>query len=200
MDSYDFQHDLGLELPIYTERLMLRPFMPGDGKIVFEAVEESRETFKQWMTWVDLTQRWEDSEAEAKEFYESVKKKEALPLIAFNKDGRMVGCGGYITLNFHVPSGEIGYFVRESEQGKGYAKEMAAAMTLYGFRALNLKRVVILCHKDNHKSRAIPEQLGYELELVAKGIATRPGANGLEFGHQYVRFSDDGLERFKVKW
>lgn len=43
---------LDLPMRITTERLIIRPVMPGDGKQIFEAIEESRDSLSQWHDWV----------------------------------------------------------------------------------------------------------------------------------------------------
>ncbi len=72
-----------------------------------------------------------------------------------NSDDRIVGV---IDLRHHINTpvlrawgGHIGYSVRPSERGKGYAKEMLR-QNLLRAKQLNLSRVMITCDHDNHAS------------------------------------------------
>ena len=72
-----------------------------------------------------------------------------------NSDDRMVGV---IDLRHHINNpvlrvwgGHIGYSVRPSERGKGYAKEMLRQNLLCA-KQLGLSRVMITCDHDNHAS------------------------------------------------
>lgn len=60
---------INFPMPLTTKRLIIRPLMPGDGSKLFEAIEESRASLRPWLGWVDSIKTWEDSEANAREFF-----------------------------------------------------------------------------------------------------------------------------------
>jgi ribosomal-protein-serine acetyltransferase len=190
---------LDLPLSIKTQRLVIRPVMPGDGKEIFAAIEKTRETLGKWLPWVHKVRSWEDTEKTAREFYAGFILREKLNFALFHK-GHYVGSCGINGLNWDVPSAHIGYWCRASAQGKGFCREGAAALTLYAFQVLGLKRLTILCDDRNHKSAAIPEALGYELETRALGLLANEGAGDLTLSRRYVRFSSKGLEDWNATW
>jgi RimJ/RimL family protein N-acetyltransferase len=188
-----------LPVPITTARLTIRPMMPGDGKQVFEAIDESREAFSRWHDWVESTRTWEDSECKAREFYANFILRKELTFAVFGQE-KLIGICGYNDPNWSIPSAAIGYWCRVSEQGKGYIREATAALTLYAFQQIGFKRLTILCDDENVKSAAIPEALGFALETKAKGLIPKPGSKELSLCRQYVRFDAQGLEEWEARW
>ncbi|MEE0499775.1 MAG: GNAT family N-acetyltransferase [Streptococcus sp.] len=81
----------------------------------------------------------------------------AVQLVAFARDGQAVG---FLNLRLRLSAypleegGHIGYSIRPSERGKGYAKE-ALRQGLQVARSKNIKRVLVTCDCDNAASRAV---------------------------------------------
>jgi RimJ/RimL family protein N-acetyltransferase len=59
---------------------------------------------------------------------------------------------------------EVGYHVRRSLQGRGYATEAAAASRDYGSDVLGLDRLIAIIHPDNVASQRVAEKIGLSLE------------------------------------
>ena len=59
---------------------------------------------------------------------------------------------------------EIGWSIHPDYQGKGYASEAAAALLEYGFKRLNLHRVVATCDTRNAASMRVMEKIGMHCE------------------------------------
>ncbi len=55
---------------------------------------------------------------------------------------------------------EVGWAVHRDEWGKGYATEAAREMMEWGFRELNIHRIVAFCHAENAASVRVMEKLG----------------------------------------
>ena len=186
---------LDLPMPIKTKRLVICPMMPGDGQEVFKAIDESRDLFSLWLPWVGDVKTWEDSEITAHEFYAGfIQRKNMNLVIKYNQ--QIIGMCGFNTLNWHISSGSIGYWCLKSEQGKGYIKEAVAALTIYAFKIMNLKRISILCDDENIKSIRVAKSLGYTLETRAKGLLENLRGKDLTYARRYVRFDPSGLEDF----
>ncbi len=86
----------------------------------------------------------------------------------FDRSGdRLLGSTGLHTR----PGGnarEIGYWISTSHVNKGYATEAVSALIKIGFDIENLDRIEIHCDPENHKSRRIPERLGFTHEATLK--------------------------------
>ncbi|OPZ83056.1 MAG: Acetyltransferase (GNAT) family protein [bacterium ADurb.Bin429] len=78
------------------------------------------------------------------------------------RDGRIVGIlklRHRLTPALENYGGHIGYAVRPSARGRGYACRMLA-LALEHARALGLRRVLLTCNPDNHASARVIEKNG----------------------------------------
>lgn len=86
--------------------------------------------------------------------------------LLLNRDGRALGeirLRPYLTLPFERHNGHIGYNVRPSERGKGYATRMLALM-LEKARTLGLERVMLPVEGENPASFRVIAKNGGTLE------------------------------------
>ena len=63
---------------------------------------------------------------------------------------------------------EIGFFFNSQYQGKGYAKESAAALMDYAFNTKGIRRITARCDSLNLKSRKLLEKLKMRKERELK--------------------------------
>ncbi|GAB2691059.1 GNAT family N-acetyltransferase [Kitasatospora kifunensis] len=63
-----------------------------------------------------------------------------------------------------LPAVEIGWRLKRSAWGHGYATEAARTVLALGFEELGLDRVVSICHVDNHASANVMTKLGLTLD------------------------------------
>jgi RimJ/RimL family protein N-acetyltransferase len=190
---------LNLPMPISTKRLTIRPMMPGDGHKVFELIDESRNEFKKWFHWVNSVQTWQDSEKTTREFYSGFILRKTFNFVIF-KGSTLIGLCSFNDPNFEIPSCALGYCLNSNMQGNGYMQEAVSAITLYAFKQIGFKRVIILCNNENERSINLAERLDFKLELVAKGLISKPGDDNLILSRSYVRFDIEGLTNEEVSW
>jgi ribosomal-protein-serine acetyltransferase len=162
-----------------TERLVLRSYDPRDeaqASLLFDAIEENRAHLVEYMSWPDAHQKVEDTRA----WIRAVRGKfENMTDFAFGmyarEDGRFVGGAGMHVRGEPAPVAiELGYWLRSSEIGKGYAREATRTLAKMAIERARAERVVIRAQVDNARSRRIPELLGFQLEGIARrGIRIR---------------------------
>jgi len=83
-------------------------------------------------------------------------------------DQNIVGVIGYNHIDWANRIGHMGYWLAASFQGQGMMTIACQALMDHAFTALNLDRLVIACATENHRSRAIPERLGFHHEGTAQ--------------------------------
>lgn len=172
------QRALLLDIPeeIDTTRLLLRAAKSGDGPAAFEAVRESVDELRPWMPWVHPAPRLEGS----LEYHAAARAKwygrEMLDFQWVDKSSmRLVGKGGFHTINWEVPKFEIGYWVRSSMAGRGYCTEAVRALVAFARRELGAERLEIRSDPRNLKSRHVAEKCGFRLEGIFWRNKTAPG-------------------------
>lgn len=191
---------IDIPMPIHTPRLMIRNVLPGDGAAMYEVKKETWDDLALWMPWTNLgLGTVDDAEKVIRENHAKYILRQDMMMTAFNKAGHMVAMTGLHRFDWEFRRFEIGYYVRKSAMGQGYATEIANALTRFAFNALNARRVEICAATENVASRRVIEKLGYDLETLTKADALLP--DGTPTGHaNYVRYNTDALPELAVSW
>lgn len=94
-------------------------------------------------------------------------------------DGTVVGSCG---LHARLGPGrlEVGYWVRSSHTGRGFASLAAAGLTAEALRLEDVGQVEIHCDRANQRSAMIPRRLGFRLVEVLPDDVLAPGEEGVE--------------------
>ena len=95
----------------------------------------------------------------------------AIQLVSFDVAGQALGFLNLrLRLNDYLleKGGHIGYSIRPSERGKGYAKE-ALCQGLQVAKEKNIKRALVTCSTENPASRAVILANGGQFEDVRNG-------------------------------
>jgi RimJ/RimL family protein N-acetyltransferase len=157
-------HVLEPSYPLETERLLLRPFEPGDFDALFAM--HSRADVAQWLPW---DARTEDDVRVALEKKlkgaRVVEEGDTLTLAALLKPtGELVGDFILHYASREHRAAEIGFIVHPDHQRRGYATEVATVLLDLGFRDLKLHRVYGRVEARNGASARVLEKLGMRRE------------------------------------
>jgi len=129
------------------------------------------------MPWAHEHQSVEHSEAYARHAQADFLARRDLPLqLYLRDDGTFVGGSGLHRIDWAVPRFEIGYWVRTSMAGSGFATEATRRIAQFAFQDLDAERVEIWCDARNERSAAVATRAGFALE--ARLNHNRIGADG----------------------
>lgn len=167
--------DEALREPIRTERLVLRCWRPDDAPLLKEAIDASLPALQQWMPWATTEPSPVESLAtRLANFRRAFQEGRSWTFGVFDADeARVIGGTG---LHPRTEPGrlEIGYWIRSSETGRGYATEIAAALVDRAFTLHGVDAVEIRCDARNAASAAVPRRLGFRLDATLVGDSPAP--------------------------
>jgi len=137
---------------IETERLIIRRFSPDDWKDLYEYL--SKEQVVKYEPYGIYSE--EDCKNEA--YKRST--NEAFWAVCLKSNKKLIG---NIYFNQQEPkefqNWEIGYVFNPEYYGNGYATESCKAIIDYGFKKLNVRRIVAMCNPENVSSWKLLECL-----------------------------------------
>ncbi|MGN2246891.1 GNAT family N-acetyltransferase [Frateuria sp. GZRR35] len=149
--------------------LLLRPWQPEDAPALHTAVQESLETVGRWLPWCHAGYDLDEARAWIRHCREGWAGDEHFAFGVFERDsGALLGSVGLSQRNLVHRSASLGYWVRQSRQGQGVARQAARVAAHFGFDRLRLVRIEIVALPDNHASRRTAEQAGARFEVIAR--------------------------------
>ena len=180
---------LELPMPIITPRLKIVSCDPEYAADLLQAKNESMPQLREWMSWAhNKEQTLEELTAQMREWYAKFILREELMLLAYTHEDELVVATGFHRVDWKIPRADIGYWCKTSAQGNGYVTEAANALTRYAFEVLKFRKVTIHVDKENTKSAAIPQRLGFLHEYDDLGCITKPNDDALRTKSVYSRF------------
>jgi RimJ/RimL family protein N-acetyltransferase len=154
---------------VETPRIVLRCWSPEDAPLAKTAEDESRDHLRTFMPWADHAPEHLGEIIDRLRLFRSwFDAGEDFLFGAFSKDdGRCIGGAG---LHPRVGKGgiEIGYWTHVDHLRKGYATEMAGALTRAAFELGRMRWVEIRCATKNVESAGVPPKLGFVHEATLK--------------------------------
>lgn len=150
---------------VVSDDIALRLCQLEDAEALFSLVDKNRDHLRKWLGWVDKTQTIDDS----RDFI----RQTTIGFMQGTRYGLGVDYYGELVgmMGLHQTVGEVnlGYWLDEAHQGQGIISTCTHYLTELALRELGVNRIIIRCATDNHRSRAVPERLGYTHEGKARG-------------------------------
>lgn len=150
----------------HTERLLLRPFRRRDIDTLYRAVNASKTELAEFLPWANRSYTRATAASFVRDSIRSWKETRAYDFsIRRPRDpARHIGNVSiwHVSRPFH--HGEIGYWIRTDETGRGIATEAARAALRIGFEELGMHRIVMRVALGNVSSERIAGKLGFVRE------------------------------------
>lgn len=186
----DPQH-IAIPTELQTSRLLLRPFGQHDAPALHEAIAESIAELRQHLghlPWVAATPTLESAQIRCRQAEAAFLLRTDVPFLAFSRDsGRLVASIGLHRIDWNLPRVEVGYWVRTSELGKGYASEGVNRLVAWALDELRAVRVELVADEQNRGSRAVAERCSFVLEGIHRNASL--GLDGTRRHHcMYARY------------
>jgi diamine N-acetyltransferase len=137
----------------------------------------SRKDLPDFITWLNDPQVRENlpiyyplSEEEEEKWFAATRelKVDEQPLaieIRHQKGWKLIGDIGFISVDWHERSAEIGLFIGDKQcWDKGYGTEAMRLMVAYGFQTLNLNRIFLRVFETNQRGIRCYEKVGFKKE------------------------------------
>jgi ribosomal-protein-serine acetyltransferase len=186
-----------------TPSLTLRPFKRRDVAPLIEAVSASLSDLQRWLPWAHAGYSRTDAIAFVRESMSAWREGRAhdFTVRSTQEPDRHLGNGSVWATNRTGLVGEIGYWVRSDEIGKGIATQAAARVTQLGFEELHMHRLTLRIAVGNTASERVAEKLGYAQEGLLRqevrvgGVWLDHTAWGLlrsEFETEQFRYREEG--------
>ncbi|MEK8034825.1 GNAT family N-acetyltransferase [Ideonella sp. DXS29W] len=161
-----------------TDRLLLRPFLESDAPDLHEALAESVDELRAnlwFLPWVAEEQTLESAGVRCRRARANFLLRTDLPYLVFDKaQGRLVASVGLHRTDWTLPKTEVGYWVRSTETGKGYASEAVSVLTAWALSGLGAQRVELVTDELNTGSRGVAERCGFALEGILRSTMRSP--------------------------
>ncbi len=149
--------------------LALRPFRMDDAQALYEAVRESMDELGQWLSWCHADYTINDSIQFLESCGEAHRKETEFGFAVFERGtDRLVGGCGINQIEKAALRANLGYWVRTSATGRGYARQAAILAARWAFQSLGLERIEIVAATGNHASQRVAVRVGATLEGIAR--------------------------------
>ncbi|HEV2059035.1 MAG TPA: GNAT family N-acetyltransferase [Solirubrobacteraceae bacterium] len=152
-----------MALPIFTERLVLRPYVDDDLEQLHAVLYSDVDAMRLLGGPRDLSGTRFALERSMTQ--QDVSGFSFWPVIE-RESGLLVGEAGLFPLSPDGPDVALGYAFGARWWGRGYATEAARAVIAEAFGPLGMDRLVAITREANHGSRHVLEKLGFRMEGV----------------------------------
>ncbi len=157
------------ELPdrLEAERVVVRRYQKGDGKALFALLErnDNREFLHANVEEVASLATVGDAEVKIQRHAAEWMTRERFVMgIWLKSDLLYVGEIWIEPKRWEVPSFELGWFLDQGYQGKGFATEAARRALEFLFSDLHAHKVIVITRDTNPRSAKLAERLGFKKE------------------------------------
>ncbi len=133
-------------------------------EVIFSAINDNRPFLSEWLPFVSLSLKKEDTAA----FIRSILNSGKDELYVIWHKNEFSGLISFKEIDWANQKTEIGYWLVEKNQGNGIMTQCTLKLIDHAFTNKNLRRIQIKTAKGNTKSSAIPKRLGFVFEGIER--------------------------------
>ena len=147
--------------------LELRQLQLTDAPALFAVVEAHRAALREWLPWVDATNKVADSEEYIRGTLRDFKETRAFTCGIWSM-GRLVGVIGHNRIDWANRIGFPAYWIAPDHAGRGTMTQCCRAVIDHAFIELQLRQLVVAVATGNVRAQKIPLRLGFKQVSVLK--------------------------------
>ncbi len=167
----DFKNFVAPE-KLTTKHFVICCYLPGDGRLLTEALNASYEHLSTFMDWAKPDQSVEASETTVRKFRAKYLSNEDYALGIFAPDeSRLLGGSGFHPREWaglSNQSAEIGMWIRDDAAGQGLGTRVLRALLTWGFTEWPWERLAWRCDGRNVASQRVAEKAGMQREGILR--------------------------------
>ncbi|QQE75157.1 GNAT family N-acetyltransferase [Brevibacillus composti] len=154
-------------IPVHADTVLRRLEMH-DAKEMFWLTDTNRAHLRQWLPWLDYVTTEEDTRRFISATLDQDNRRQGTHFGIWHQ-GRLAGTVGVHNIDWTNRKTSIGYWLGAQYAGRGLMTESVSAyLDHLIFGEWDLHRATIHAATENHRSRAIPERLGFKLEGILR--------------------------------
>jgi len=163
--------EMGLDhvVEIRGEKVRLRPFAADDAEAIHAAVRESLTELGRWLSWCREDYSLQDTcdflDARTNAFQTT--GEHSFAILELGSD-RFVGAIGINQIDPLTQRANLGYWLRTSATGRGYAAEAARLLARWALLEHGLERLEIVAATGNVESQRVAAAIGATREGIAR--------------------------------
>ncbi len=166
-----FVADEAVRDELITGRLRLRAPRRSDTGPLHEAIVETLPELVKWLPWA----RDRHTRADTRRYLRGARAARARRgayefIIEDSENSELLGITSLHRIDWIRRSAGVGYWIRQSRWGKGFATEAVRALIERGFGVYRLHRLEAHVALENHASQRVVQKLGFEREGVAREV------------------------------
>lgn len=149
--------------------VQLRPFRLEDARPMYEAAHESMDQLAAWMTWCRPDYSLAEAEAFVSQCGRAWQRGEHCSFAIIDSHNQnFLGSVGLNQLNHTHKFGNVGYWVRSAEAGRGVATSATRLAAAFGLNELGLQRLEFLIPAINVASQRVAQKIGAKFEGILR--------------------------------
>lgn len=167
-------HRMLLEIPQYleTERLLMRPYQKGEGKLYFSLLQNNNEHLIEHVDDVSEIRNEKQAEIRVRELAADWVARTRFVMGMWERaSNTLIGQIWIEPVKWDVSLFEIGWFLDKHYEGKGFATEAAKGSLAFLFGNLNAHKVQARIRETNVKSLKVAERCGFTREGLLRDNA-----------------------------